>query len=253
MNLPSDKKNSFGLISVEIEINHKCNRTCAYCPNSITERKNQGHMSEALFVRIMQELRAIHYQGRISYHFYNEPLLSADLERFVFLTRDYLPKAWIEIYTNGTLLTKERLMGLFELGVNKFTVTKHHGSKDYPFDKVFQELDEPVKRKIKYLGYKDLHLTSRGGLLNVGFVKQRPPLNLPCLIPASLMVITVTGNILPCFEDYHEKLVMGNLNEQSLAEIWNSARYIQFRQDLKQRKRADHEVCKDCNCALIVV
>lgn len=103
---------TFSFMGVEIEINHDCNRTCAYCPNATTSRKNQGQMSEELFLVLMNQLRDIGYRGRISYHFYNEPLLSPNLDRFVALTREYLPACWIELYTNGILLDEPRLRTL---------------------------------------------------------------------------------------------------------------------------------------------
>lgn len=239
-------------LGIEIEINHNCNRTCAYCPNSQTKRKHQGDMSEELFVTLLGQLKDMGYRGRVSYHFYNEPLLSPNLERFVSLTREYLPECWIEIYTNGTLLDEARLMTLLTLGVDHFMVTKHHGSTSYPFDDLYKRLDPTIKAKIKYESYKDLTLTNRGGLVRAGSPKIKPPLDLPCYIPTSTVVITVNGNVLPCFEDYNEVNVMGNITENSLREIWESDRYQKFRTDLKQRKRSEYSVCKDCNSAQIL-
>jgi radical SAM protein with 4Fe4S-binding SPASM domain len=238
-------------MGVEIEINHDCNRACAYCPNSVTERKAQGRMSEKLFRQIMGQLKAINYKGRISYHFYNEPLLSPDLDLFVRLTREFLPDCRIEIYTNGTLLDEPRLMTLLELGVSKFTVTRHHGIKDYPFEALYHRLDRDVKAKVNYQNYRELDLFSRGGLVDVGYKKEKPPLSIPCYIPKSLFVITVDGNVVPCFEDYNEQNVMGNVQENSIAEIWNFEKYRQFREDLKQNKRAAYPVCRSCNCQMI--
>lgn len=238
-------------MGVEIEINHDCNRTCAYCPNSILERPNQGRMPEELFILILEQLQEIQYQGRISYHFYNEPLLSPDLDRFVRLTKEYLPKCWIEIYTNGTLLDETRLNTLLSLGVDKFTVTRHHGIKDFPFERIYARLEPPIRAKIKFQSYKDLLFTSRGGLMKVGHTTQKPPLNLACFIPSTALVITVNGNVVPCFEDYLEKNVMGNVRENHLLEIWNLEKYKSFRQSLKAKKRDAYPVCKDCNCIRI--
>lgn len=250
---PKQKSSAYSFMGVEIEINHDCNRACAYCPNSSMARKHQGNMSEELFRLLMKQLQDIDYRGRISYHFYNEPLLSPNLDRFVTLTKEYLPECWIEIYTNGTLLTEERLMTLLTLGVDKFTVTKHHGSPDYPFEQLYKRLDFPIQQKIKFQRYKELILTSRGGLVKVGTVKKKPPLDMPCLIPSSVLVVTVNGNVVPCFEDYNELNKMGNITEQSLIEIWNSPKYRSFRDDLKKKRRDAHPVCKTCNCALIIV
>jgi radical SAM protein with 4Fe4S-binding SPASM domain len=215
------------------------------------ERKNQGQMSEELFLELLKQLQEIDYRGRISYHFYNEPLLSKNLERFVGLTKSYLPKCWIELYTNGTLLDEQRLRTLLSLGVDKFTVTKHHGSKDYPFEALLARLEPPVRARIKFQNYKQLVLTNRGGLVKVGKSEGKPPLGLPCLIPSTVVIVTVNGNIVPCFEDYNEENVMGNLREKSLMEIWNSEKYVRFRADLKAKKRFAYPVCKDCNCKLI--
>ncbi|HUP58415.1 MAG TPA: SPASM domain-containing protein [Bdellovibrionota bacterium] len=240
-------------MAIEIEINHDCNRTCAYCPNATLQRKNQGQMSEELFLRLLTELREIGYGGRISYHFYNEPLLSPQLDRFVGLTRRYLPECRIEIYTNGTLLTEDRLMTLLTLGVDKFLVTKHHGLATFPFEELYEKLQPAIRSKIQLQGYKEMHLTSRGGLVNVRPPERKPPLDLPCLVPSTLLVVTVNGNVLPCFEDFNELNVMGNLNERSLLEIWNSERYRDFRVDLKRKRRSAHAVCKDCNHAMLLV
>ncbi len=234
------------LKAIEIEINHECNRACGYCPNSILERKNKGRMSVELFTRIMEQLREIDFQGRVSYHFYNEPMLSPDLDRFVAMTRAYLPASVIELYTNGTLLTEPRLRELLALGVSKFTVTRHRGAQEYAFADVYARLDSRAREHVRFLDYTDLDLTSRGGLLKVGR-RVREPMDLPCLIPSLLAVVTVNGNVLPCYEDFEELNVMGNLRENTLTEIWNSPSYARFREDLRRRKRDAHPVCRTCN------
>ncbi|MFM6929762.1 MAG: radical SAM/SPASM domain-containing protein [Bdellovibrio sp.] len=239
--------------AVEIEINHDCNRTCAYCPNSMTERKHQGRMTESLFRQILGELKQLNYQGRISYHFYNEPLLSPDLDKFVLLTKEYLPQCRIEIFTNGTLLNEARLLDLITRGVDKFTVTKHHSTKEYPFEDLLKTLSPEVRDKIKFQHYKDLILTSRGGLLGIGYKEEKPPLNLPCFIPSMVLIVTVNGNVVPCYEDYNEENFMGNLKDKSLMEIWHSDKYRQFRKDLQQRKRDAYPVCRSCNCRMIIM
>ena len=247
----SQKSLGYTLMSVEVEINHECNRACVYCPNSKTERKTKGRMSEELFRRVLAQLREIDYKGRISYHFYNEPLLSPDLDKFVGLTREYLPEVRSSIYSNGTLLTEKRFRDLIALGVDRFTITRHHGIKDFPFAKIYESLEPEMKLKVTYQDYNDLVLSNRGGLLKVGYKAEKPPLALPCHIPATLLVVTVSGNVLPCFEDYHEGNIMGNVQENTIAEIWRSEKYVQFRAVLRMRQRFKHDVCKTCNNRLI--
>lgn len=249
----SQKALGYTLMSVEVEINSECNRACAYCPNSKTERKNKGHMSVELFRRILSQLQEINFKGRLSYHFYGEPLLNPDLDKFVALTRENLPEARSSIYSNGTLLTEARLRELVALGVDRFTITRHHGIKDedYPFAKIYAGLEPEMQMRITYQDHNDLVLSNRGGLLKVGYKEQKPPLSIPCLIPSTLMVVTVNGNVVPCFEDYHEANVMGNVWENTIAEIWKTEKYVQFREDLRLKLRHKYEACKSCNNRLI--
>jgi 2-deoxy-scyllo-inosamine dehydrogenase (SAM-dependent)/8-amino-3,8-dideoxy-alpha-D-manno-octulosonate transaminase len=64
-------------------------------------------MQETLFEKIINELAIIDFDGRISYHFYGEPLLDKRLPRFVSETRRRVPKSTTEIYSNGDFLTLE--------------------------------------------------------------------------------------------------------------------------------------------------
>jgi radical SAM protein with 4Fe4S-binding SPASM domain len=248
-----NKAKEYSFFKVEIEINHECNRVCVYCPNAIAERKNQGRMEEKLFVRIMEQLQSIDYRGSISFHFYNEPLLSPDLDRFTAIAKEYLPNSRIDLYTNGILLTRERLESLIDLGIGKFMVTQHHGNEPYAFAELFPALPPEIREKIKFRSFRELVLSSRGGVLkNVGYAKEKPPFDIACYLPSTLMVITVNGNVLPCFEDFHEKNVMGNVSDQTIMEIWKSPKYVNFRESLKAKKRADFPVCRECNCVLIL-
>jgi radical SAM protein with 4Fe4S-binding SPASM domain len=231
--------------AVEIEINHACNRRCSYCPNSVSKRKSTGEIDPALFERLLSELKNFSFDGRISYDFYNEPLLHSDFEGIVAKTRAHLPGASIVVYTNGTLLTPGRVERLLGLGVNEFVVTQHERDAGYEFERVYEALAPGPRSRVKYRTHRELNLTNRGGMLpHLG----REGLMLaPCYIPSMVVTVTVSGNVLPCFEDYEEELVMGNLNESPLLEIWNSEKFVRFRRDLKLGQRHAHVPCKSCN------
>ena len=113
-------------LAIEIEINSECNLSCAYCPNAKKKRIETGHMSEDLFVKLMEQLRSHQYSGRISFHFYNEPTLSPQLERFISITRDYIPNAKTVLYSNGTGLGKEKIDSLYSAGLARLVITEHH-------------------------------------------------------------------------------------------------------------------------------
>lgn len=231
-------------LGLEIEINHGCNMACSYCPNSTTERKEQGHMNESTFRELMGQLKDLQYKGRLCYHFYNEPLSSDHLEAFVEISKTYCPETKSEIYTNGTLLSYERFKSLESSGVDRFYITKHEDTPKIIFDKTFSRLSPEEKEKVRYVGHENLILSNRGGEIDVG---PTPPLKLPCHIPRTGVVITLRGNVLACYEDYAQKNEMGNILENHIWEIWTSPKYVQFRENLKKGKRELYEVCGRCN------
>lgn len=238
-----------GLFSaVEIEINNNCNMACSYCPNSEHERIEKGEMSTDTFIKIMEQLTDVNFSGRISYHFYNEPLLCSKLDEFVILTKKYLPKCIIDIYSNGTMLTKNRVERLFSLGVDKFTITEHEGVKvNYIFKNVYKELDEDKKRRVHFQGHEDLDLSNRGGLLE--HLNGNDVSVMPCYVPLFLLVITLKGNVLPCYDDFYQNHAMGNINENHINEIWKSEKYVNFRETLKKKNgRKSNPVCAKCTC-----
>ena len=86
---------------------------------------------------------------------------------------------------------------------------------------------------------------NRGGILG-GLGNEIQQL-IPCFIPEFLISITVNGNVLPCFEDYNQRNIMGSINNQALMDIWNSTNFTSMRQDLLKGFRRQHDICKNCN------
>jgi len=237
------------LQAVEIEINHACNRSCSYCPNSVEERKTKGRMSRELYQNILENLAEIGFCGRLSYDFYNEPMLHPELNFFVSQSKKILPQTKIHLYSNGTLLSATQFRRLSDSGVDHFTITRHEEDfsegKNYIFEEVYRDLGPTDKMKVSYRSFQDLHLVNRGGLLkHLG--QEGLPLH-PCHLPSHMLTVTVDGRILSCFEDFREEQVFGDLKTQKLIDIWQSPPYSRFRRDLKNGLRHLHAPCKNCN------
>ncbi len=229
---------------VEIEINTMCNRKCVYCPNSIMQRKEYGEMKKELFKKILNDLNKIEFDGRISYHFYGEPLLCANLFEYVTMTKAQLPKSKIFLYSNGDYLDINKLMLLVKLGVDQFIITNHQG-QDHSFYKVYGRLESAVLNKVTYVSSKELNLVNRGGILwGLGITADNKR---PCLVPENLVIITSKGNVVACFNDYCQVHVMGNVKHEELSEIWNSKKYRIFRENLFMGNRWAYDVCQACN------
>jgi|LUMW01.1.fsa_nt_gb 8-amino-3,8-dideoxy-alpha-D-manno-octulosonate transaminase len=230
---------------VEIEINSDCNMACSYCPNSLAKRVEEGQMSDHLFEKILNDLKNAGYTGKIAFDFYNEPTLAKNFSQRVKRVKEVLPFSFLEIYSNGTRLnSKNAVLDFIKLGIDKFIITKHEGIKKLAFEKIYDDLSLQEKAHFELRGFESLTLTNRGGSLEHIEKKQS---QLPCYIPDLVMTITVKGKVLPCFEDFYQSQEMGDVGKESLIDIWNSKRYKEFRRKLREGKRSEFKICKNCN------
>ncbi|MCK5883682.1 MAG: SPASM domain-containing protein, partial [Bacteriovoracaceae bacterium] len=217
---------------VEIEINSKCNLSCTYCPNHYNDEVKNEDMGKGTFTTIIGQLKAIDFRGNITFEFYNEPLLSTRLVKFAKQVKRELKDCSIILYTNGTLLDLKYFKVLVAAGIHKFIVTKHEViSSDYKFDYTYSRLNTDEKKMVDYQHHSKIEKTNRAG--NIPQAEcDKLPYFLPCLIPSSIITIGHNGDIISCFEDFHKTFILGNINEETIDEIWRSPRYIRFRRDL---------------------
>jgi radical SAM protein with 4Fe4S-binding SPASM domain len=234
-------------VAIEIEINHHCNLSCSYCPNSTTNRPSKKIMTIESFQKILEQLKDINFAGQICYHFYNEPLLHPQLTDFVLLSRKILPFCRPNIYTNGVFLSLDKFKALYQAGATKFTITKHAGLKDIAFDETWSQLTDEEKKLVKYSDYTNLSLTNRGGLVDFGDALTPSIATRPCMIPMKTIVVTLEGNVLACYEDYHQKNIMGNVFSEHIKDIWSKEKFINLRANLKMGKRSLYQICSTCN------
>lgn len=218
---------------VEIEVNSRCNNSCKYCPVSILPPIDvPQYMSAELFDRILDELVRIKYSGKISYHFYSEPLLRKDLDILVRMVTKKLPESYQVLFSNGILLSEEKYAALKDAGIALFIITNHNNAN------ITKKIDQII------LVPDDLKISNRGGTL----FKIKKPLSYPCHIPNESLIITITGDILLCCDDARRTQIMGNIINQSLEEIWFSDIFVRARKLLKKgHRRIASDICRYCN------
>jgi len=68
-----------------------------------------------------------------------------------------------------------------------------------------------------------------------------------CSHPWREIVILQNGNVAPCCFDYNGTIKLGNVEEKSISEIWNSKQYKKIRQDFKELNYYNYPICKKCD------
>ena len=66
-------------------------------------------MDQAIYLKILEDLASINYQGVITYSRYNEPLADKIILERISQARKILPQAILYSHTNGDYLDKEYL------------------------------------------------------------------------------------------------------------------------------------------------
>jgi len=235
----------FMFMAVELEINSMCNRKCTYCPN-VTDRRPGGYMSRELFDKIIAELGEMDFDGRVSYHFYGEPLLDKRLPEFVEHTKKVVPKSFTEIYSNGDFLNLESFREYLRRGLDNMLITQHDNVMPENLQAILDGATEEEKKKIVIRFAEDRYMINRSGLItDLAVIKE--PLKVACTWPLHTMVITIEGNVVLCCNDYFETEVIGNVGDTSLKEVWSTPQFQKFRYALSTGDRTVSKLCHECD------
>ena len=256
--------------NIQVQTCSWCNLKCKFCPNSYLDRPREA-MDMAVYDRIIQELRDINFSGRFSPFLMNEPLLDNRLPALVHRARTALPKAHICIDTNGTLLTKEKLALLVDAGMNMIYVNCYSGKGQ--FDKLSKMVNE-IGVGEGLVSLRIIDGETIGGFYNRGGNIQIPTslrnnkkLNLIkpfvrqlkrrikyhvldykyCDQPFVQMFINYKGDVVLCCSDYKYEVVIGNILEDSIVDIWFNEKLAHYRKMLLAGKRNKLPLCKECD------
>lgn len=210
---------------VAIETLGECNYKCAYCPVSVTPKRN-GRMSRETFEKVLQDL--VDFDGAIQLrlHFYNEPLLDKRLHDFIRLSKEKLPNTYIRVVTNGNLLTEELAERLFSAGLDHLAVSGH---KKEDVDRIvrtfrgsrFEALIE-TRNAYERSTWSDRRASVE--LEKNDLTRQLPAGVKPWGCSFLTAQIDYLGQVHQCCEDYQGDLVLGDVARSSVSDILESHR-----------------------------
>jgi radical SAM protein with 4Fe4S-binding SPASM domain len=246
------------LITVELNITELCNRTCVFCPRvdpSVYPNRNLK-MDLDTTRKVGRDLAEIGYVGRISFSGFGECLLNKEFEEHIKILRALLPDNLIETNTNGDRLTVEKLHSLFDAGLSAVYVNMYDGPEQYePFKKLFEEAgltEDQWKLRPHWPGCAEdfgLVLNNRSGMVanqELGVGPLEEALEQRCHYPFYKMFVDWNGNVLFCSNDWGREIIIGNVLESHVRDIWMSQHTHQIRQYLARGERS-FSPCNKCD------
>lgn len=238
---------------IELSIIDYCNRKCIFCPksdDSIAPNQKHLYMSLNLAKKLLKDIETIKYNGTIVLCGYGEPMASPIVMDII---KELSIYCRVEIVTNGDYLTKEKIIELYNAGISYINISVYEGQKRFEdIEKMFSNLNvEKIKYILRDRWYgqeKDygLKLTNRAGTTNVG---NQPKINTntQCYYPFYSMTIDWNGDVLLCPQDWQRRIKLGNINNNSLHDIWIGEGYKKHRTLLFNGTRTILP-CSLCNC-----
>ena len=248
---------------IMLETRSKCNGLCSFCPaNSLVDNRGDTLMEEELFDKVINDLVEMDYSNRLSLYNNNEPFLDKRIYKFISKARESLPKAYIELKSNGTVLSKEKILKAFNAGLDMLYINDYNDFPEHTTNIIKLKKDlrqirrfgENAKDNNNFhrieIGLRDRGqiLGSRGGKSpNKKGYSVNPYKKSMCLRPCEMMTISPRGDISICCEDFDWSMAFFNVKEKSLAQIWSSKEWREIRGKLLEGQRDWHKSCANCD------
>ena len=249
----TDNIHYIGLSTIELNISELCNRTCSFCPRYDPKvYPNQKlFMKMSTVKKLVKELERNNWYGDIHITGFGEPHTHPKLKEIVKELKQY-KKLYVEITTNGDRIVDKEdgyANKLYNYGLDMLTVDCYDGVDQYnrriEIMKLYQgnnrlrsheDKGDPLEL-MKLYGFNN-----RSGIMNS---LEKIPKN-PCYLPFYKTLIDWNGNLVLCCNDWYRKAGdLGNINETSLKEVWNSEKLNKIRTDLSVGLRKN--ACEKCD------
>jgi radical SAM protein with 4Fe4S-binding SPASM domain len=204
---------------------------------------------------IAEHLAEINYSGKISFSGYSENLLNPQFIDIVRAFRICLPNATLECNTNGDKVDKKMFDNLMDVGLDLLYINLYDSADQYDhFEKELEDIRDSNKNRYKYRAHwsqadHGLILNNRGG--NITWIGEDEDSvealkGTPCYYPFYKMFVDWNGDVLFCSNDWGKEIVVGNLIQQSVKEVWLSKEMMKIRRRLVAGNRSQSP-CDKCN------
>lgn len=269
---------------IEIQFNNKCNSNCLICPYK--DMNYLYHkMSNELFERFLNQIDENKLKRIIPY-LNNEPFLDEDFINKVKKIREKFKNVEIEISSNVSKIKEEDVIEMKKLEITELRLSVFGYKKDtyklmmpyLNYEKTFEKL-KMISRimrnaktivsivmiddgKISEKEFIDMEIMcnklgfdfKRWGFLdrsdNVRYksnnIYNEKVSSCEQNRPLERMHILSDGRVIFCCQDWSHLLVVGNIKDNSISEIWNSQEYNNIRDSLYNKEKDSPMICKKC-------
>lgn len=267
---------------VMIENTNLCNLSCTFCPHKMMKRK-KGIMSESLFKRIIMQCKSLGIDYVTIYGF-GEPLLDSNFsERVKWAKLKGIGR--VTTNTNGLLLHEKTSRKIIEAGLDEIYVSIDAAMQEtyrkvrsssklaavekniLSLLKIREELgrenptvvlsfvqSEVNRHETRFFVSKWENVTDHVSISKIhnwtGDIEISGKIDCqmsdPCRLLWTDMVISWDGKVPLCCNDYENRIILGNLETNSIEDIWGGEELMTIREFHKRREFNEIVLCKQC-------
>lgn len=179
-----------------------------------------------------------------------DKVLASPLKRFI-LSLDGLSKEvfekirvnakWDQVYPSVIELCQRRIHNrqTYPVIIAQFSLMKENAAEAEDYHEFWQKQGAEVK-------IRPMLEWGAAGSIRTETIRHDSDFRIACPWANSTMAVHQDGTVVACAVDYEGRLVAGNLNEQSIAEVWSKLKNM-LREPHKEHRWADiPEICKGC-------
>ena len=250
---------------VQIQTTTSCQVGCPYCPRPNLPVEDR-RMDARLFDRIVEQCGAGGAES-LELYLHAEPLEDPRIERLSARARSACPDAMLSIVTHERSIDRQRAERLASSAIDVVFVSVNvmgestvdgvrkrlarvaviadrlrEGGKELVVVTLTNLLHRPgpFRRTCGELGLplESFRATSRAGSVDIHRWRQRPSPVAPycCDRPFTTAHVRFDGSVIACCEDWHHERVVGQVEAESLSEIWSGAPLQRLRRELLARR-----------------
>jgi MoaA/NifB/PqqE/SkfB family radical SAM enzyme len=272
--------------TVEFQTLSACNAKCLFCPHSTSpELLPHGRMEDDLIKKIAEECGR-HPVNRVNPYLTNEPLMDRRMPAILRLLRDkcrFFTKT--KINTNAALLTEEVGAKILESGlsemwfsVNGYSPETYRASMNLDFATSMRNIDAflALKKKLgkkrpslkvttlrttivepelefakRYWAERGVpfsihHMDNRAGDKAQNLAPGEHQRKRGCDLFLKQAYIVENGDMILCCHDWRQSVVLGNVAESSIQEVWNSPVFLDRIYEYYAGNFENIELCRNC-------
>ena len=282
---PKQKISSDFPCYVLIEPVSSCNLKCPMCfqsDKSFIKKEYMGKMQPELFKKIIDECESEGTKA-ITFGSRGEPTIHPDFLDFVSYVEGKFMD--VKIITNATRLNEKLIHKIFSSNVSQVVFSIDSEKKEeYEELRKFAKYDEVLKNVKLYNEIKKTYKNTKT-ITRISGVKVRktqdpdsfnsfwskyadevvmkpayprwntylndpePDFIKPCGFLWERMYVWFDGKVNPCDADYKSNLSYGNVNDNTIKEVWNSSKLLDYREKHLSGNRSNFMPCDRCSIA----